>query len=50
MRTTGAAAAPSKPYDPPGFMDRSRKAMAPSIARSWIWSGLVVPLAASGNR
>ena len=40
---------PPGPCYPPGFMYRLRKAMIPSIARSWIWSGMVEPSAASGK-
>jgi len=35
---------------PLGFMCRSRKAMTPSIARSWIWPGPGAPPAADGKR
>src|SRR5258708_26669822 len=42
----------SKPLPgcPNGFMYRSRKAMTPSIASCWTWSGPAVPSAASGKR
>ena len=43
------SALPSVPCYPPGFMYRSRKAMTPSIAHSWTWSGPAAPSAASGK-